>query len=130
MTVATSRGSYEDCFDLMDQALDTRQGIRVRFPTNGSAMYFRMRLHKARTLDRDDNLVAYSKGDPLYGRSIYDPVVATIEKAGEHWWLYLKKYTVEGMHVEVLDDEQSNDRSEPEMAESIETKEPVTMRRV
>lgn len=135
MTVSTSRLSFDDCFSLFDRVLEEPEGIRVKFPTFGAANYFRMRMHQARSLDREDNRLAYDKGDPLYARSIYDRIKGTIEKDGLVWWLYLQRYSIEGLHIEslaTLDDDNASeaDASEPEMAETIETKQPVMMRRV
>lgn len=138
MTVSTSRLAFDDCFDLMDRTLEEPQGIRVRFPSFGAANYFRMRMHQARSLDREDNKLAYDKGERLYGRSIYDPIKATVEEQGKAWWLILKKYSIEGLHIESLGpvEDQSDEPdenfadSEPEMAETIETQEPIRMRRI
>ena len=47
-----SKLQFSDCFDIMDKAL-MNGGLRVPFATAGSAVRFRQRCYKARTLMRE-----------------------------------------------------------------------------
>src|SRR6266576_3824526 len=98
-----SRLIHQDCFDLMDQAIANVKGTRIKFPDHGAAWHFRLRLHKARRIDREDNTRTFERDHPMYGRSIYDPLVVKIRVIDGDTWLYLEKLSVEHFVVESLD---------------------------
>lgn len=105
MSLPTSRLSYKDCFDLYDKALESERGVRVRMPDPNYANFFRMRMHKARSIVRDENRLIYELGQPLHGCSEYDPLVLKIRiEEGGDCWLYLEKVDAIVMEVEPIED--------------------------
>jgi hypothetical protein len=75
----------------MDQALDDEIGARVKIASHDDAMFFRMRMHQARQIDRKDNKELYQPGDPLYGRSPYDQLVVRIKEHDDGIWVYAER---------------------------------------
>jgi hypothetical protein len=103
MTAPTTRLSYGDAYDALDRAKDDLKGIRIKFSDYAAACTFRSRLHYARTVDRRDNTQIYDEGDPLYGRSVYDPLVVRIKEDTEGaWWVYVEHASIDSMIVESL----------------------------
>lgn len=103
MVAATSRLSYLDCFDLLERAMDDEVGVRVKFTTPEEAINYRMRIHKARSIDREDNKSIKRPDDPLYGRSEYDQLVCRIEHLPDGpSYLYVAKRTVYDLEIENL----------------------------
>lgn len=106
MPVSSSRLSYSDCFTLFDKAHADVKG--ARFQVNGGdsysdAWYFRLRMHQARAIDRKDNKEIYEIGDPLYGRSIFDPLQIQIKADTERkWWIYVKHTEINVDDIESL----------------------------
>lgn len=98
MTISISRLAYEDCYKVMDAALDDAVGARVKFSDHGMAMFFRMRLNQARKIDRKDNMQLYEEDHPLYGRSAYDKLVARVEDT----WVYVEKIGIDLGDIEPL----------------------------
>lgn len=94
MTVSKSPGAYQDCYSAMDAAIADPIGIRLRMADEASAIYFRMRCHMARKIDRDNNALTFEPGDPLYAISAYDTVVLRIREEDGVFWLYLEQNTV------------------------------------
>ena len=65
--------SYPDIRQLMDRALDSEKGVRLKFDTVKSAMMFVWRCNAFRSLDRKENKKIYKEEThSLHGRSIYD----------------------------------------------------------
>lgn len=96
MSLSNSRASYEDCFKLLDAALDEPRGTRVEILSGPrAATHFRMRIHQARQIDRSENAKIYPDPDHhLHNRSVYDILVLRIED-GPPCWLYLDKQKVD-----------------------------------
>ena len=105
MTTSTSRLSYDDCFEVLDRALKTTRGLRIGFAAHGDAHHFRLRLHKARAIDRAENKLMYDEGHQLYGKSIYDSLVARIGQEQKKWWLYVKPVNIADLEIEDLGEE-------------------------
>ena len=90
MSASTSRLSYADAEAVFDAALADDKGIRIQFSDNGQALHFRMRLHRFRQIDREDNARTFERGHPLYGRSNYDVIRVRIRPIDDLWYLYLE----------------------------------------
>lgn len=105
MSLSNSRLAYDDCYTLLDKALDEPRGIRVEVADESAAIYLRMRIHHARTIDRNDNAKTYPADSPFHGRSPYDILVCRIENGGDTVWLYLDKQKVEIGRVESIEDQ-------------------------
>src|SRR5215471_10871580 len=92
MSLTNSRLAYKREFDLMDGALKEAKGARTRAGAHGDAMHLRMRMNKARTLDRKLNAKTYPETHILHGGSTYDELVFTIKQDDEdQWWVYMEK---------------------------------------
>jgi hypothetical protein len=94
MPSPTNRLSYQDIYDVYDQALTDPKGIRLAFPNREAARNYQMRMHKARSLDREENAIAYPKGDPMHGQSPYDVLQVRIREQndgeGDEVFLYIE----------------------------------------
>ena len=102
MSLSNSRLAYTDCFDLLDRALDEPRGIRIELADHNSANYLRMRIHHARTIDRNENTKTYPADHHLHGRSPYDILVCRIEGSAPAW-LWLDKQKVEIGRIEAIE---------------------------
>lgn len=86
MTTSNSRLAYLDCFDILDRAVASPNGLRLKFKEHGDAIHFRLRCHCARSIDRNDNRKTYpgpdtttgDAGHPMWGRSVYDDIVIKV----------------------------------------------------
>lgn len=105
MPVSSSRLSYSDCFTLFDKALDDAKGARYQVADgeHGKNQYFRMRMHQARSLDRQDNKMMLPPDDPLYGRSVYDALIIQLkEDTLGGWWVYVTHTEINPEEIEAL----------------------------
>lgn len=80
MAYNTSITSYVDIRGAADRALTSEKGIRLRFPDEKAAMTFKGRFHSFRYQDRKENKKIYPEGDPMHGRSAYDPLMVKTEE--------------------------------------------------
>ena len=104
MALSSSHLSYSDCYSLMDEALRQPRGVRVSQPTHDAAIFFRMRLHQARSIDRKRSLDIYEPGDYLRNTSQYDALVVRLRPDPETngFWVYLERSDVVVGKVEAL----------------------------
>jgi hypothetical protein len=106
MSCSTSRLAYADAYDCFDQALDSKTGIRIAFRSRGEATYFRMRLHQARSIDRQDNAKLYETDHQMHGRSSYDPIQLKLRQIEDKWYVYLELITGAGkLKIEPIEEE-------------------------
>jgi hypothetical protein len=102
MTVSTSRAAYEDCFHLLDRAMDSPAGIRHSCPTSGAANHLRVRLNYARILSRREH-DALLADDPRLGTSPYDSLILPNPRFAEgKWWVYIEPRKLPGETEELL----------------------------
>lgn len=95
MSTSTSRFAYQDCYDVLDRALEDDRGVRVKVKTLGDGTNFRVRIHTARRIDRDENRVLYPEQDhPMHGRSVYDPLVVKLATVNGAHYVYIEKREV------------------------------------
>lgn len=103
MSLPTNIGAYDDCFRLFDRAVADTTGVRALFVDKPKAMTFQMRLHQARSLDREEAKRIYSRDAPQWGRSEYDKlIVQVLEDTDGNWWVYIKQRGDEIVEVESL----------------------------
>lgn len=81
MAYNVSITSYPDIRSALDRALESAKGVRLKFPDQKAAMTFRGRVHSLRFLDRKENKKIYAEDHPMYGRSVYDPLMVKTEDA-------------------------------------------------
>lgn len=116
MPVSSSRLSYDDCFTLFDRALADPKGARYQADDGslGKNRYFVMRMHQARALDRSDNKLLFNLGDPLFGRSIYDPLVCRLlEDTTGKWWVYVMHTEIDEAEIESLSELEAQQGAQP-----------------
>lgn len=114
MTISTSRLAYEDAYKILERAINDRQGIRIHMKDADAATHFRMRLHMARKIDREDNALIYAKGEFMHGRSEYDRLTMKIRNEEGKIWLYLERNNVETLGIEDLTGEPPEELMAPE----------------
>lgn len=94
MSLPKVRNAYQDCFALYDKALEAPHGIRFRVASSDIAINLRMRLHTARTVDRDENSALHPRGTPMHANSVYDPLQVLIRTDDDACWVYIEPRTV------------------------------------
>lgn len=103
MTVSNSKGAYQDCHDLFERAKHSKHGLIIHQPTFGLARLLQTRLHKARTLLREESRMIFEPGDPGYDISPYDDlIVRQPTEEGDRWLIKIEKrqYEVEEIAAE------------------------------
>lgn len=97
MTTSLSRASYEDCFLLLDRALESAHGIRQSCASSGAANHLRVRLNTARILSRQEATEIHRPDDPAFGISPYDTLVIRRPiHADGRWWVYIEPRKILG----------------------------------
>jgi hypothetical protein len=109
MPVSSSRLSYSDCETLFEKALADPKGARYQVIADGipgdygKTRYFVMRMHQFRSLDRKDNRTMFEPGDPMYGRSVYDPMIVQMKIDSEgKYWVYVVHTEIDPNEIESL----------------------------
>lgn len=103
MSLPRSRGSYTDCYDILDQAIADGKGVRIPAKNYDSAVQLRMRLHMARVLDRELNKERYEEGHFMHGASDYDKLIVKLrENAERHVFLYIEHASLAWGKIEGL----------------------------
>jgi hypothetical protein len=95
----------------MDKAIADPKGIKIKFSAGEDAWHFRIRLHTARKIDRNDNRDTYDQGHAMHGRSVYDQLTMRIRKSGDHAWLRLERIDTREFEIESL----TEPEAEPEL---------------
>lgn len=110
MSLSNSPLAYADCFEVLDAALADSEGVRVQAESRDVAVFMRMRLHKARTVDRDRNAATYPDDHPMYGRSAYDALICRIKcsKDKTKWYVNIEKIAMD-MPMEALSEVEDDD---------------------
>lgn len=93
MTTSTSRLSYEDCERLFEAAEADAAGARMKVPDFNAGTHFKMRMHSFRQIDRRENRQVYvnQPDHPMYGRSVYDRFIVTVDNVDGEWYVYVKR---------------------------------------
>lgn len=113
MATSSSRLSYNDCYDILNLALQNTKGIKVEIGDYGIGNHLRVRLHTARTIDRKDNRQSYQPDHKLYGRSIYDPLVIQLKNEDDKWWMYIQRMDASALNIEPLGEDHVFNQSPP-----------------
>lgn len=89
MPTSQSREAYEDCYVLLDRAIEAERGIGASFSDRGEAYHFRVRLNAARQLDRD----LQREVDPNNGKSDYDVLTFRVKLWPDgKWWVFIERH--------------------------------------
>lgn len=104
MSLIQSRQAYSDCREVFDKAIEDSEGVRVPMSTYNDAIYFRMRMHQARAIDRRDNKELYrdQPDHQLYNASQYDRLVVRVKNVDDRWYVYVEHGGVDVDTVEPL----------------------------
>lgn len=103
MTISTSPSAYEDCYDIFDRALRSKNGIRCEVPDAGMGYNLRTRLQYARTLHREEMRRVHPPTSPEHGVSVYDPlVVREPRQVGDRWYVYVEHRKIDESKIEEL----------------------------
>lgn len=105
MALPITRQAYTDCETIFERADATAHGIRIRCPQGyGQANLLRMRMHKCRSIIREDNSRTYELGHPMHGCSVYDPFTVRIREDHGQWFMYVERTEMPSEDlIEVLD---------------------------
>lgn len=103
MSVSTSRLAYTDCYEVFDRALLSATGIRLPMASMDVATNFRMRMHQARKIDRQDNLKTYPDDHPMHGQSQYDKYTVRLLTYEDGTWLHVEPRGA-GIDLEAIED--------------------------
>ena len=86
-----SSASLVDCYELLDRALESEDGIRVATEKQSEARELQTRLCKARLVSRQRSTQIYDRSDPAYGISQYDVLVVRMPKQMDgKWWVRIE----------------------------------------
>lgn len=111
MSANASLYAYEDCFELLDRAVESTTGVRAKVRDQGEAYQFKTRLHQARALSRRQAMQMYpDTAHPEHGKSVYDDLVVSLRQEGENWWIYISRRRAP-LIVEELPAEDRNDKA-------------------
>jgi hypothetical protein len=91
MTASLDRAAYSDCYDLFDLALQSDFGVEMSFKSYGHAMNYRLRMNRARQLDREISTRIHDKDHPEYAKSKYSVFTIRIEKVDGEWMLKIER---------------------------------------
>lgn len=80
MGLAKTLSAFSDCEKLLEQALNSPNGIRVRTSTRGMAVNLRQRIYRCRSLLKKDNAKLYPDTDPMHATTVYDALAVDIVK--------------------------------------------------
>ena len=105
MSSSTSRLAYQDCFTLFERANGEPLGIKFKCDDLNYATHFKMRLHMARVIDREDNALAYDSDHPMHGRSIYDDISVSVKNGDAGTWIIMEKISSRKFEIVSLTEE-------------------------
>lgn len=72
MPMSKDPRAYPSERNMLESALDSARGIRVRYPTAGSAWNALQRFRAVRSNDRVQSFKLFNASHPMYGRSIFE----------------------------------------------------------
>ena len=102
MSASTSRRAYDDCYSLMNQALENPKGLRCLKIDYSEACQLVVRLNYARNLQRELNTKVFGDDDPKAGVSNYDTLIIRKKEIDDEWWVYIEPRQLDGNKVELL----------------------------
>lgn len=81
--------------DLWERAAETPKGLRIHYPTRGSAQAARFNFYTARNINREEMKEFYEEGSPEWGSSPWDPFRLTIEldPVANDWVLSITRHS-------------------------------------
>jgi hypothetical protein len=103
MALSDSRNAYDDCFELLDKALNSEKGVRYQETSESMAKHMINRLNYARSIDRRMNKEIFDTTSPKHGVSAYDSLIVSRPKfADDKWWVYIQQRIFDPSRMEYL----------------------------
>ena len=105
--------SMSDALDLLDKAINSKNGIRITVHDHAAAITIRHRSYLARTKDRRANAKIFPPGNPMHNASVYDPITITIKEVDDGFALDFRLHGLDlKQTIKAIDD-----LPEPDFAE-------------
>lgn len=96
MTYPINKEAYEDCYNILDAALLSKNGIRYPESTWDKAVYLVNRLNYARKIDRLLSMRIHEPSNPRYGISGYDTLrIRRPKEIDGQWWIYIEQRKID-----------------------------------
>ena len=114
MTLPDNLLAYQDCTELLAQAVEDPCGVRLKVRDFDQAVNERSRIHYCRKLHRRESMSIYAEGDPMYGKSEYDVITVRIKNIDGEFYLYLERNDKIRGEVEKLSEIEAEPEAEPE----------------
>lgn len=105
MALSDAMAAYEDCYEYFDRARSSEKGIRILIDTEAIAYQLRLRLNKARVLERTESRRVYPATDPRHGKSENDRYRIAIRPTAEEdgkFWVYIELWADTISEIEEL----------------------------
>lgn len=130
MTISDAKFAYNDCYAILDRAVEAKGGARVHVVDENAAIHLRMRLHQARKIDRRENRKVYPEDHPMHGSSAYDGLVVRIKLIDGSAWVYVEKHSAAILRIESIDEVPEVKQLTQEPQHLLEAPTPVLRRRI
>lgn len=104
MSLPDRIAAYDDCLAAFDRAKES--GARVCFASEGEAKHFVSRLHRARSLLREENQRLFTRDDIRWGKTDYDKLIVRAPAPAVEegfWWVYIEIFGSNIITIEALD---------------------------
>lgn len=113
MTLPSNRMSYTDIYEKFQLALEDPRGIRIPFDTKGEAIFYQMRMHQARKVDRAENAKMFPAGHQMHNQCAYDTLQVRIREADDGtFFIYVEPKDKHVGEVEMLSDIENEEAAE------------------
>jgi len=105
MALSDAMAAYDDCYEYFDRAIAAEKGIRILVADESAAYHLRLRINKARVLQREESRRIYPPTDPRYGKSENDRFRITMHPTAEGdggYWVYIEPWAQTISEIEEL----------------------------
>jgi hypothetical protein len=103
MALPETQAAYADCYTIFERATTDPAGIRVRFDNDRDANFFKIRMNKARAIQRRQSAKMYPVSDPAHGKSEFDGyAVRSRRDPTGTIWIYVEPYATSPFVIENL----------------------------
>jgi hypothetical protein len=103
---------FVDAKELLERALASPRGIKIKCTTHGEAIRLAHRLNKARVVDRKNNSRIYEFGHPMYNQSDFDRLIVSVpkwvdengvEQKSQAIWVKIEPRSAQSYHIEEIE---------------------------
>jgi len=95
MSLTEQPAAYKDCYELYARAVATPGGVRMPIgERRQSAIFFQLRMNKARQIQRDISRRVYAPDHPAYDRSEFDAYQVQVRGPDPDgtYWIYVRPH--------------------------------------